>query len=102
MCARNSTRSSCWPAVVLWLWLAGSARAVKRIAWAICVSAPLLTAPGCCWTFATQPSLTPAQEMPTPPQLPSLKRHVLEGTPGVWMDSADAGRLALYLKGVTP
>ena len=88
--------------MVLWRWLAGSARAVKRIAWAICVSAPLLTAPGCCWTFATQPATTPAQECPTPPQLPSLKRHVLDGTPGVWMDSADAGRLALYLKGVTP
>ena len=74
---------------------------MKRIAWAICVSALLMTAPGCCWTPAT-PELTPAQERPSPPHLPSLKRHVLDGTPGVWMDSADAGRLALYLKGVTP
>ena len=39
--------------------------------------------------------------MPTLPVLNSLQRLTLDGTPGVWMDDADAGRLAVWIYDVT-
>lgn len=39
--------------------------------------------------------------VPTLPILPSLQRLELEGIPGVWMDSADAGRLSVWIYDVT-
>lgn len=53
----------------------------------------LLMVPGCCST-----SSTPA---PTLPVLTSLQRLELNGTPGVWMSSDDAGRLAQWIYDVT-
>lgn len=54
----------------------------------------LLTVPGCCST-----SSIPG--MPTLPVLTSLQRLTLNGTPGVWMDDADAGRLAVWIHDAT-
>ena len=39
--------------------------------------------------------------MPALPVLTSLQRLTLDGTPGVWMDDADAGRLAVWIRDVT-
>lgn len=54
----------------------------------------LLTVPGCCSTSSIP-------DMPTLPVLTSLQRLTLDGTPGVWMDDADAGRLAVWIHDVT-
>lgn len=54
----------------------------------------LLTAQGCCWGSSIQ-------EVPTLPVLTSLQRLELNGVPGVWMDSSDAGRLAQWIYDVT-
>ena len=54
----------------------------------------LLTVPGCCSTSSIP-------DMPTLPVLNSLQRLTLDGTPGVWMDDADAGRLAVWIYDVT-
>ena len=40
-------------------------------------------------------------DMPALPVLTSLQRLTLDGTPGVWMDDADAGRLAVWIRDVT-
>lgn len=53
----------------------------------------LLILPGC-----SLPSSIPA---PTLPVLTSLQRAELNGTPGVWMSSDDAGRLAQWIYDVT-
>ena len=59
----------------------------------LCVTVLVLTAPGCSsGSSVAQPAL---------PVLPSLQRLELNGTPGVWMSSDDAGRLALWLYDVT-
>ena len=60
----------------------------------ICAAALLLTAQGCSY-----PSSTPA--LPTLPVLTSLQRLTLNGTPGIWMNSSDAGTLALWICNVT-
>ena len=54
----------------------------------------LLTVPGCCSTSSIP-------DMPTLPVLTSLQRLMLDGTPGVWMDDADAGRLAVWIHDAT-
>ena len=54
----------------------------------------LLTVPGCCSTSSIP-------DMPTLPVLTSLQRLTLDGTPGVWMDDADAGRLAVWIHDAT-
>ena len=54
----------------------------------------LLTVPGCCSTSSIQ-------DMPTLPVLTSLQRLTLDGTPGVWMDAAAAGRLAVWIPHAT-
>lgn len=58
----------------------------------------LLTVPGCCSTNSI-PGMT--GDMPALPVLTSLQRLTLDGTPGVWMDDADAGRLAVWIRDVT-
>lgn len=55
----------------------------------------LLTAQGC-----SSPSSTPA-EIPPLPVLSSLQSMDRNGRAGVWMSSDDAGRLALWIYGVT-
>ena len=54
----------------------------------------LLTVPGCCSTSSIP-------DMPTLPVLTSLQHLTLDGTPGVWMDDADAGRLAVWIHDAT-
>lgn len=54
----------------------------------------LLTVPGCC-------SISSTPAIPTLPVLTSLQRLTLNGTPGVWMDDADAGRLAVWIHDAT-
>ena len=54
----------------------------------------LLILPGC-----SLPSST--QEVPSLPVLPTLQRLELNGAPGVWMSSSDAGRLAQWIYDVT-
>ena len=61
-----------------------------------CVSVLLLTVPGCSWTSSTQ------DQVPTLPVLQSLQKATLNGVPGVWMNDADAGNLALWLEEVAP
>ncbi|HIU17696.1 MAG TPA: hypothetical protein IAB01_04495 [Candidatus Avidesulfovibrio excrementigallinarum] len=55
----------------------------------------LVTAWGCC-----SASSIPAR-VPTLPVLASLQRVTLDGTPGVWMDESDAGRLAVWVYDLT-
>lgn len=55
----------------------------------------LLMAPGCC-----SPSSTPDPPW-TLPVLTSLQRLDLNGVPGVWMNTDDAGQLAAWLYTVT-
>ena len=52
----------------------------------------LLTVPGCCSTSSI-PGMTG--------DMSALQRLTLDGTPGVWMDDADAGRLAVWIRDVT-
>ena len=59
-----------------------------------CAAALLLTAQGCSSTSSTR-------ELPALPVLKSLERLERNGTPGVWMDESDAGRLALWIYDVT-
>lgn len=65
-----------------------------RAARLLFVAALLMMVPGCCLTSSTP-------DIPTPPVLTSLQRLTLNGTPGVWMDSRDAGTLALWIHAVT-
>ena len=55
--------------------------------------ASLLMVPGCCSTSSTP--------VPVLPVLTSLQRAELNGVPGVWMGSDDAGRLAQWIYDVT-
>ena len=70
----------------------------RRVVTPLCALALLLTAPGCCST-SSSPGMT--EDRPTLPVLTSLQRLELNGVPGVWMDDADAGRLALWIYDVT-
>ena len=54
----------------------------------------LVTVQGCSFPSSTR-------DMAPLPVLPSLQRMTLNGEPGVWMDDADAGRLAAWLYDVT-
>lgn len=54
----------------------------------------LMTAQGCSWDSSTT-------DVPTLPVLTSLQRLELNRTPGVWMNSDDAGRLAQWIYDVT-
>ena len=65
-----------------------------RLVLTIFAAAWLLTVPGCSFLSSTP-------DIPTLPVLPSLQRLELNGTPGVWMDSDDAGRLAVWIYEVT-
>ena len=70
---------------------------LMRFGWSVlllCAAALLLTVPGCSWGSSTQ-------VVPTLPVLPSLQRLELNGTPGVWMNSDDAGSLAVWIYDVT-
>ena len=58
----------------------------------MCVAALVLTAQGCSSTSSPVPTL---------PVLTSLQRLTLDGTPGLWMSSEDAGRLAVWIYDVT-
>ena len=58
------------------------------------VAVLLMTVPGCSYLSSTP-------EIPSLPVLTSLQRLELNGTPGVWMDSSDAGRLAQWIYDVT-
>lgn len=60
----------------------------------LCAAALLMTVQGC-----SLHSSTP--EVPTLPTLTSLQRLELDGVPGVWMNSDDAGRLAVWIYDVT-
>lgn len=64
----------------------------------LCALALLLTAPGCCST-SSSPGMT--EDRPTLPVLTSLQRLTHDGTPGLWMSSEDAGRLAVWIYDVT-
>ena len=64
----------------------------------LCVAAWLLIPAGCCSTSSIPERGT---IVPTLPTLPSLQRLTHQGREGVWMDSADAGRLALWIYDVT-
>ena len=55
----------------------------------------LMTVPGC-----SSASSTP-EPLPSLPVLTSLQRMDLNGTPGVWMNIDDAGRLAVWIYDVT-
>lgn len=59
-----------------------------------CAAALLLTAQGCSSTSS-------GPDVPALPVLTSLERLERNGTPGVWMDESDAGRLALWIYDVT-
>lgn len=59
----------------------------------LCVIVPLLTVQGCSWDSSGA--------LPALPVLNSLQRLELNGEPGLWMSSDDAGRLALWLYDVT-
>lgn len=53
-----------------------------------------LMASGCCWDSSIR-------ETPVLPRLTSLERAERNGTPGVWMNADDAGRLAQWIFDVT-
>ena len=61
-----------------------------RPATGVCAAVLALTVQGCLWTSSTR-------EAPVLPVLTSLQRLEHEGRPGVWMDSDDAGRLAVWI-----
>ena len=54
----------------------------------LCAFALLTILAGCCWTSSTRGATA---ELPALPVLTSLQRLEHNGTPGVWMDSRDAG-----------
>lgn len=68
-------------------------RRCATIAVEACVIALALTAQGC--------SLSSSESVPTLPVLESLRRLSLNGTPGLWMNEDDAGRLAVWIYDVT-
>ena len=83
---RHFSRRCFNPGCVFW-------KRLTRPALRISVVALLMMVPGCCST-----SSIPA---PTLPVLTSLQRLELNGVPGVWMSSSDAGRLAQWIYDVT-
>ncbi len=64
----------------------------------LCAFALLTTLAGCCWTSSTRGATA---ELPALPVLTSLQRLEHNGTPGLWMDSRDAGTLALWIRTAT-
>ena len=79
------------------LFFSSSPPCLKRCggrALALCAAVLLMMVQGCSWGSSTQ-------EVPTLPVLTSLQRLELNGTPGVWMSSDDAGRLAEWIYDVT-
>lgn len=62
---------------------------LRAFAFAACASALLLTVQGCSWRSSTPP--------PAAPLLLSLTPCELDGVTGLWMNDADAGRLALWI-----
>lgn len=81
-----------WPPVFS-VWRRRCVRCCVRCAAGACAIALALTAQACSWNSS--------EELPTLPVLTSLQRLTLDGTPGVWMDSDDAGRLAVWIYDVT-
>lgn len=79
----------CWKPC--WAWDFGFWKRWTRPVLASFAAVWLLTAQGC-----SSPSSPPAL-----PVLTSLQRLELHGTPGLWMDSGDAGRLAAWIYDVT-
>lgn len=82
-----------WPRCLSWgcgFWNGWTRSALTSfaVAW-------LLMAPGCCLDSSIP------EAVPALPVLTSLQRLTLDGVPGVWMDSNDAGRLALWIYDVT-
>lgn len=60
----------------------------------------LVTVPGCSSASSIlEPDRT--VQVPALPVLTSLQRLELNGTPGIWMNSDDAGRLAIWIYDVT-
>lgn len=78
-----------------WSWDCGFWMRWMRRGLRIFVVVPLLTVQGCSWGSSTR------EEIPVLPLLPSLQRLEFRGTPGLWMSSDDAGRLALWIYEVT-
>lgn len=62
---------------------------------ALCAAVLLMTVQGCSWGSSTPAGIPPL------PVLTSLQRLDLDGTQGVWMNSDDAGRLAVWIYDVT-
>ena len=84
---RHFSRRCFNPGCVFW-------KRLTRPALRIFVVALLMMVPGCCLDSSTP-------EVPVLPLLTSLQRLELNGTPGVWMNSDDAGRLAQWIYDVT-
>lgn len=63
----------------------------------LCAAVLLMTVQGCSWGS----SIPEVPTLPTLPVLTSLQRLELDGVPGVWMNSDDAGRLAVWIYDVT-
>lgn len=64
----------------------------------LCAFALLTILAGCCWTSSTRGATA---ELPPLPVLTSLQRLEHNGAPGLWMDSRDAGALALWIRTAT-
>ena len=60
----------------------------------LCAAVLLMMVQGCSWGSSTP-------EIPPLPVLKSLQRAELEGSPGLWMNEADAGTLAAWIYTVT-
>lgn len=72
-----------------------------RVVRPLCVVAWLTTLAGCC-SISSTPGMGAAMTgIPPLPVLTSLQRLEHNGTPGVWMDSRDAGALALWIRTTT-
>ena len=79
---------------LLYGWLRLALKLCGGCALIVYAAALLLTVPGCSSTSS-------ARCIPILPVLTSLQRLTLDGVPGVWMNSDDAGRLALWIYDVT-
>ena len=84
---RHGLRRFCvWPRPC-WIWCGVRAQAA-------CAAVLLMMVQGCSFRSSTP-------EMPTLPTLTSMQRLELNGVPGLWMSSDDAGRLAVWIYDVT-